>query len=86
MGEAAPAARVRLLVVDDEVYNRDLLVRTFARDCDVVAASSVADGLATSGRFAFVGTGVGVIGCTPFGPGLTTGAGPGTGFRATKTT
>jgi CheY-like chemotaxis protein len=44
MAEAAPA-RVRLLVVDDELYNRDLMMRTFARDCDVVAAAGVADAL-----------------------------------------
>src|SRR4051812_6632788 len=42
--------RVRLLVVDDEVYNRDLMIRTFTRDCDVIAAASVADALEVLGR------------------------------------
>lgn len=49
--DAQPAkTRIRLLVVDDELYNRDLLIRTFARDCDVVAAASVADALDVLGR------------------------------------
>ncbi len=38
--------RRRLLIVDDEAYNRDLLERTFARVADVVVATGVADALA----------------------------------------
>ena len=57
-------ARVRVLVVDDEVYNRDLMIRTFARDCEVVAASTVAEALAVleGGRFDAVLTDQALVG------------------------
>lgn len=53
-------ARARLLVVDDEPYNRDLLERVFARQADVVTAADADDALAAltaaDGAFAAVVT------------------------------
>jgi DNA-binding NtrC family response regulator len=40
------AALPRLLIVDDEPYNRDLLERIFARVAEVVMAGGVAEALA----------------------------------------
>lgn len=40
------ADRPRILVVDDEPYNRQLLERTFARVAEVVVAGSVVEALA----------------------------------------
>lgn len=41
----------RIVVVDDELYNRDLLVRTFARSGEVVAASDAAEATALLERW-----------------------------------
>lgn len=41
----------RILVVDDELYNRDLMVRTFARASEVVAAGNVAEAVAVLERW-----------------------------------
>lgn len=45
------AEPTRILVVDDEVYNRDLMVRTFARGGEVVAASTMAEAVAVLERW-----------------------------------
>lgn len=53
-GDGAPApggGPLRILVVDDEVYNRDLLVRTFASASEVVAAADGAEALAVLERW-----------------------------------
>jgi CheY-like chemotaxis protein len=42
----------RILVVDDELYNRDLLVRTFAKSGEVVAAAGAAEATAVLERWA----------------------------------
>ena len=42
----------RIVVVDDELYNRDLMVRTFARAGEVVAASDAAEATALLERWA----------------------------------
>ena len=42
---------IRILVVDDELYNRDLMVRTFARVGEVVAAGNVAEAVAVLERW-----------------------------------
>lgn len=44
-------AELRLLVVDDELYNRDLMVRTFARGGEVVAAAGATEALAVLERW-----------------------------------
>ncbi len=41
----------RILVVDDELYNRDLMVRTFARAAEVVAAADATEALAVLERW-----------------------------------
>lgn len=41
----------RIVVVDDELYNRDLLVRTFARAGEVVAAADAAEATALLERW-----------------------------------
>lgn len=46
------ADRARILVVDDELYNRDLMVRTFARASEVVAASDAVEATAVLERWA----------------------------------
>ncbi len=47
-GGARPA---RILVVDDELYNRDLMVRTFARAGEVVAAADAIEAAALLERW-----------------------------------
>lgn len=47
MGSEPP----RILVVDDELYNRDLLVRTFAKSGEVVAAAGAAEATAVLERW-----------------------------------
>lgn len=47
----AAAALPRVLVVDDELYNRDLMVRTFARASEVVAAADAGEALAVLARW-----------------------------------
>ena len=42
----------RIVVVDDELYNRDLMVRTFARSGEVVAAADGAEATALLERWA----------------------------------
>lgn len=42
----------RIVVVDDELYNRDLMVRTFARAGEVVAAADAAEATAVLERWA----------------------------------
>jgi CheY-like chemotaxis protein len=42
----------RIVVVDDELYNRDLMVRTFARASEVVAASDASEATALLERWA----------------------------------
>jgi CheY-like chemotaxis protein len=42
----------RIVVVDDELYNRDLMVRTFARGSEVVAAADAAEATALLERWA----------------------------------
>lgn len=58
MASPASLARARLLVVDDEAYNRDLLERIFARQADVVSAADADEALAAltaaDGAFAAV--------------------------------
>jgi len=49
--EVGAAPQPRVLVVDDELYNRDLMVRTFARTCEVVAAADAAEALAVLARW-----------------------------------
>jgi CheY-like chemotaxis protein len=46
---ADPVARI--LVVDDELYNRDLMVRTFARSSEVVAAAGAVEATAVLERW-----------------------------------
>ena len=41
----------RIVVVDDELYNRDLMVRTFARSGEVVAAADAAEATALLERW-----------------------------------
>jgi CheY-like chemotaxis protein len=41
----------RIVVVDDELYNRDLMVRTFARAGEVVAAADAAEATALLERW-----------------------------------
>ncbi|KAB2896932.1 MAG: response regulator, partial [Kofleriaceae bacterium] len=41
----------RILVVDDELYNRDLMVRTFARAGEVVAAADAGEATALLERW-----------------------------------
>ncbi|MEZ4399985.1 MAG: response regulator [Kofleriaceae bacterium] len=50
---ASPGPRPRLLVVDDERYNRELLLRTFARQADVTVAADRAEALAACGAAGF---------------------------------
>jgi CheY-like chemotaxis protein len=47
----SPINAPRILVVDDEVYNRDLMVRTFARSGEVVAAADAAEAIAVLERW-----------------------------------
>jgi CheY-like chemotaxis protein len=42
----------RILVVDDELYNRELMVRTFARGSEVVAAGDALEAAAVLERWA----------------------------------
>lgn len=42
----------RIVVVDDELYNRDLMVRTFARAGEVVAAADAVEATAVLERWA----------------------------------
>lgn len=42
----------RIVVVDDELYNRDLMVRTFARAGEVVAAADASEATALLERWA----------------------------------
>ena len=46
-----PAAALRILVVDDELYNRDLLVRIFGRTSEVVAAAGAVEATAVLERW-----------------------------------
>jgi len=50
-GAPAHDPPARIVVVDDELYNRDLLVRTFARAGEVVAASDAAEATALLERW-----------------------------------
>lgn len=51
MADAPAAGELRIVVVDDELYNRDLMIRTFARTGEVVAAADAAQALEVLGRW-----------------------------------
>jgi CheY-like chemotaxis protein len=52
VGEVRHDPPARIVVVDDELYNRDLMVRTFARAGEVVAAADAAEATALLERWA----------------------------------
>jgi CheY-like chemotaxis protein len=51
MPEPSLVPPARIVVVDDELYNRDLMVRTFARSGEVVAAADGAEATALLERW-----------------------------------
>jgi ATP-dependent Lon protease len=51
VAEIAAKPPARILVVDDEVYNRDLMVRTFARSGEVMAAGDAVEAAAVLDRW-----------------------------------